>query len=979
MTFKIVDGREHFYQWDLNRQIIVDDPAIKEVHFCNRVDNCSLVVEVVNGVANVPNILLQTSFDIRVFAYDGFATRFEQVFEVKARTRPADYVYEETDILSVRQLEEDLRVEAEELRNEIDERLTDATAVIDTRLSEAESTIDTRVSVAEAEISERLAAAEAQIDGRLKEVEDGLITDGFATTEYVDEVFGNIEFPDENNVVFVNTDTTGAELDAIIEEGKWPVYKYYSPATMVRYLPLITRDRNYYNFAAFSGNTPSGTSYYEEIKFDRNTNTWGSLLNGRVGIDTSFLNDYYPKTQTYSRPEVDSKISNHNHDSKYAAKDHTHSNYTTYAHVSSAINTAIANLDIPEPDLTGYATEEWVLNTTPSRAAVNDLSNFVVDLNTYKADKDHTHAEYAAKEHTHSQYLTAHQSLANYYNKSEVDNLIDNVEVDLTGYATEGYVNEAINNIEIPDDMEVIELDLGAENDNVFVSKEIASRIDVNPEKCIIKVSSSTKDNITSTYYRFNKQTPSSDSYTNMLEYSAIAFYSTTIKPSVLRIKIIYVTDGGVSHGYASLYTTTLTAGQTIDTDNFYTKTETYSKAEVDEAIANIDIPESGSGGGASYTFTDGLTETDGTVTNDFYTSMRVNAEGNAAIINIDDGGTVDSAFNNGTSRGSLIVCDSYRSSWTDYPTVEVDMSKGVIAFGNVTGYTGGMSDRAMRSVSSQGVLMGGYATGKTHGAIYAYTRGSVVVGIADDTTGPHKVSHYGSSALGRSLQSTTSDQFLVGRCNSTTDMSKMAFIIGNGTNNTTRSNALTVDKSGNLVAAGTVTPTGADYAEYFEFEDGNPNKEDRIGYLVELINGKIRFANGTDIIGATSGSKGVIGDAEEMNWHGKYERDEFGRYIYEDVSVVNGKGTEDEYTEVIHTKKISANYDPNKAYTPRSSRPEWAPVGLLGKVLVRHDGTLSAGDYVKAINGIASKSEEKTNIRVLEVVSENVIRVLIK
>lgn len=41
-------------------------------------------------------------------------------------------------------------------------------------------------------------------------------------------------------------------------------------------------------------------------------------------------------------------------------------------------------------------------------------------------------------------YLTEHQSLANYYTKSEVDNLFENVEVnvDLTGYATEEWVVE---------------------------------------------------------------------------------------------------------------------------------------------------------------------------------------------------------------------------------------------------------------------------------------------------------------------------------------------------------------------------------------------------------------------------------------------------------------------------------------------------------------------------------------------------------
>lgn len=39
--------------------------------------------------------------------------------------------------------------------------------------------------------------------------------------------------------------------------------------------------------------------------------------------------------------------------------------------------------------------------------------------------------------------------LSNYYTKSEVDKKIQNVEVDLTGYATEKYVNDAISAINI--------------------------------------------------------------------------------------------------------------------------------------------------------------------------------------------------------------------------------------------------------------------------------------------------------------------------------------------------------------------------------------------------------------------------------------------------------------------------------------------------------------------------------------------------
>ena len=95
MIFKIADGRDFLYQWDLNRQVIVDDPTITEVHFSNGLEDYSLVVKVVDGKANVPNVLLQNSFDIKVFAYDGESTRYDAVFEVKAKARPSDYVYTE--------------------------------------------------------------------------------------------------------------------------------------------------------------------------------------------------------------------------------------------------------------------------------------------------------------------------------------------------------------------------------------------------------------------------------------------------------------------------------------------------------------------------------------------------------------------------------------------------------------------------------------------------------------------------------------------------------------------------------------------------------------------------------------------------------------------------------------------------------------------------------------------------------------------
>ncbi len=111
--FRIEDGREHFYQWDLNRRVIVEDSSITQVHFCNKTDNCSLVVDVYeeNGVylADVPNILLQTDWKINVYGYDKEYTKHCNVFKVQNRTKPADYVYTETEVKNWEDLEERIK------------------------------------------------------------------------------------------------------------------------------------------------------------------------------------------------------------------------------------------------------------------------------------------------------------------------------------------------------------------------------------------------------------------------------------------------------------------------------------------------------------------------------------------------------------------------------------------------------------------------------------------------------------------------------------------------------------------------------------------------------------------------------------------------------------------------------------------------------------------------------------------------------
>ena len=124
--FQLIDGREYLWQWDINRQVKVEDPAIDEVHFCNRTSDCSLVVEVKDGVADIPNILLQQDFPIKVYAYlkDGY-TKIEECLKIKSRTKPSDYIYTETEVITVQTIEKRM----DELEERVDLKIDEVDAI----------------------------------------------------------------------------------------------------------------------------------------------------------------------------------------------------------------------------------------------------------------------------------------------------------------------------------------------------------------------------------------------------------------------------------------------------------------------------------------------------------------------------------------------------------------------------------------------------------------------------------------------------------------------------------------------------------------------------------------------------------------------------------------------------------------------------------------------------------------------------------
>lgn len=248
---------------------------------------------------------------------------------------------------------------------------------------------------------------------------------------------------------------------------------------------------------------------------------------------------------------------------------------------------------------------------------------------------------------------------------------------------------------------------------------------------------------------------------------------------------------------------------------------------------------------------------------------------------------------------------------------------------------------------------------------------------------------NYASHAEGYNTVASSNYQHVQGKYN--IENANYAHIVGNG-NATTPSNGHTLDWNGNAWYQGSITSNGADYAEFFEWLDGNLDNEDRIGLLVTLDGENIKLANSNDeILGIISGTAAVLGDNYECEWNGKYLTDEFGRVQYESVEEFYDEviGIDEETNEPITEKKslgffkhpiLNPDYDSTKEYINRANRPEWDTVGMIGKLYVRDDGSCEVNGYAAACeNGIATTSLEKTNMRVLSRVSENIIKVLLK
>lgn len=555
--FRIADGREHFYQWDLDRQIIVEDNTITEVHFCNRTDDCSLVVEVVDGLANVPNVILQKSFDIRVFGYDGKATRYDEAFKVKARTKPTDYVYTETEVKSYEYL--DKRIDEIEKNG----------------ISEA---------VVEKAVKDYLADVEVVDEKAREDIET--IKNTYATEEFVEEAVADVE-----------VDLTGYATENYVKNEIAKAQLSGGDGEDIDLSGYATKDE-----------LPTKVSQLEN----------DSKYITREEVPETDLSEYAKKSEI---PDVSDFItsipSEYITESELDAK-----GYATGGYVDAKV------AGIVMPDLTPYAKKEDIPTVPTKVSAFENDKGYLTSI----PGEYITEAELSAKN-----YLTEHQSLAAYATKTYVDNTVAENQPNLSkyalktdipslngyatesyvdtemgktrtwvntkGYATEQYVDEAIAGIEIPEGpSEDVDLSNYVTLDS---AQEITGAKAFNTS---VTVKNSTQaTNLTSSSVRF----------TNDKTGSAVVLMRNNTKDHGLDLQLggsgfitsedeclhfyssgqgYYPTLGKPGARWYKLHLDNLSDGTTSKsvTDVLAAPTTEEMNTAIQEAIANIDIPEGG-------------------------------------------------------------------------------------------------------------------------------------------------------------------------------------------------------------------------------------------------------------------------------------------------------------------------------------------------------------------------------------------------
>lgn len=870
--FKIYDGRQAFYQWDLNQRVIVEDKTITQVHFCNRTDDCALICETYehNGllVADVPNILLQDNWRIRVYAYDGNATKHEQRFDVTARSKPDSYVYTETEVLNY-------------------ETIKDRMDAIEGNLT----------GVAEEIIREYLEENEFDVD-----------LTGYATEEFVNTAIEQIELlpgpkgdPGPQGIQGVQGIQGPAGKDGVDGKNGKDGTNGKDGYTPVKGVDYFDGKDGKDGKDGQDGYTPvKGVDYFD----------------GKDGAPGKDGADGAPGAQGPTGP------------AGADGKDYV----LTYADKQE-----IAGMvEVTGGGGSGDAIEEVYIGTEePTKTSVkiwvdpDEKFTVNVDGTTIIQNEDGTISAALGGG------MVLAQEPVLFFEAS-----------DATGWTK-------------------------ANSGNSRYATGLADRVSymLRAKKYIIDIE-----------YR-NATTGETGSSTGEANY--------TSKWVVKDLKVFddEIRDlGHTTSGSQGLYLNGTQSGTGYYQNYYITKLVITQAAEY--TYNKIDGNYIGYGDGLTVDADGNLVTTNGTLVVDSLNNIiqKQNTNGSSQTSNSD-----------GAMFGMSNSFSSYCNSGAN---ILIGRGNNINCAGAVKVLIG--DDNKVTSGSCPGITMLGMSNQVTDG------RNSSFIGYGNKFYGPSTNIKGGYNtfvgydntannlttacfAAGNHLIVGYNNQTVYGTGNLSDTTGAYNVIIGNSLDTTNRANGLTIAPDGSVVTQGTISNGGADYAEYFEWVDGNPENEDRVGLLVTLEGNKIRLASGDDdILGIVSGTATVLGDDAEWVWQGKYLRDNFGRLIMEEVEIFREDPVYNEEGEIVGYEtvsngftlmpKINPNYNKEQEYTSRAKRAEWDAIGMMGKLFLQDDGTCVVNGYAQAgTDGVATAATGKTNMRVMERIDENIIRVCLK
>lgn len=234
--------------------------------------------------------------------------------------------------------------------------------------------------------------------------------EGYATEDWVTEQIGNIPVIDltpyalKSEIPVIPVDISAFNNDV----GYLTEHQSLDGYAKTEDIPTIpTKVSAFANDVGYLTNHQSLEGYATKEYVDE------SVSNVDVRLQ---LNKYALKTEI---PTVPDKVSSFENDAGYLTEHQSLEGYATEKYVEEQIK----DINIPTVDLAPYALK-------------TDIPTVPTKVSAFENDKG---------------YLTQHQSLDGLASEEYVNTAVSNVKVDLTGYATETYVQEQIEGIEIPE------------------------------------------------------------------------------------------------------------------------------------------------------------------------------------------------------------------------------------------------------------------------------------------------------------------------------------------------------------------------------------------------------------------------------------------------------------------------------------------------------------------------------------------------